>query len=156
RSTVGTMTELNDHLKLLFARTAELYCRGCGRHVDKDDPDAIVARLGEGRRAMVTFDVPVPKSMSKEEIQAELEKQGYTRIHAASKPRVEVIQDRLRLTADNRARLIEALEHALRFGRGRVTVYPLDDERRPGAPWKFSAALHCADCDIAYAEPNQS
>src|SRR5690606_37893231 len=159
RSTVGTMTELNDHLKLLFARTARLYCRGCGRHVDKDDPDAIVERLlaeGEGRRAMVTFEVPVPKSMSKEEIQIELEKQGYTRVHSATKARIEVIQDRLRLEAANRARLTEALEHALRLGRGRVTVYPLDDERRPGQPWKFSAALHCADCDIAYAEPSQS
>ena len=45
RSTVGTMTELNDHLKLLFARAAQLYCRGCGQPVRRDSPDSIVAAL---------------------------------------------------------------------------------------------------------------
>ena len=66
RSTVGTMTELNDHLKLLFARTATLYCRGCGNRVQHDTPDSIYAQLlaqAEGQRVMVTFTVPVPASM---------------------------------------------------------------------------------------------
>src|SRR5512144_2550588 len=45
RSTVGTMTELNDHLKLLFARAAVLYCRGCGRAVKRDNPDSIAEQL---------------------------------------------------------------------------------------------------------------
>ena len=75
RSTVGTMTELNDHLKLLFARTAELYCRGCGKRVRKDTPDGIYAELLArltGGRVIVTFDVPVPKRMSTDEIRAEL------------------------------------------------------------------------------------
>ena len=45
RSTVGTMTELNDHLKLLFARAAHLYCRGCGKRVARDTPDSIFAAL---------------------------------------------------------------------------------------------------------------
>ncbi len=159
RSTVGTMTELNDHLKLLFARTAELYCRGCGKRVRKDTPDGIYAELLArltGGRVIVTFDVPVPKRMSTDEIRAELEKQGYTRIHSADDARVEVIQDRLRVEPANRGRLIEALETALRLGRGRVAVYPLNEAREAEAPLKFSADLHCADCDIAYAEPNQS
>ena len=45
RSTVGTMTELNDHLKLLFARAARLYCHGCGRPVERDTPDGILKQL---------------------------------------------------------------------------------------------------------------
>ena len=45
RSTVGTMTELNDHLKLLFARAAQLFCRGCGQTVRRDTPASIVAAL---------------------------------------------------------------------------------------------------------------
>src|SRR5471030_421355 len=45
RSTVGTMTELNDHVKLLFARAAELYCRGCGAKVARDTPESIYAAL---------------------------------------------------------------------------------------------------------------
>lgn len=47
RSTVGTMTELNDHLKLLFARAAALYCHGCGAPVARDDPEAVLADLYE-------------------------------------------------------------------------------------------------------------
>src|SRR5678815_4573241 len=45
RSTVGTMTELNDHLKLLYSRAARLYCRGCGRPVRRDTPDSIYAAM---------------------------------------------------------------------------------------------------------------
>ncbi len=50
RSTVGTMTELNDHLKLLFARAAELYCRGCGAPVRRDSPDSIADATAAARR----------------------------------------------------------------------------------------------------------
>jgi excinuclease ABC subunit A len=159
RSTVGTMTELNDHLKLLFARAAKLYCRGCGRQVRRDTPDGIFGRLlarAEGRRAIISFAVPVPKAMSEEAVLAELAKQGYTRIHAASADQIEVIQDRVRLEAANRGRIVEALEAALHLGRGHVSVYPLDEAHEPERPWRFSAELHCADCDIAYTEPTQS
>src|SRR5690606_20863161 len=159
RSTVGTMTELNDHLKLLFARTATLYCRGCGNRVQHDTPDSIYAQLlaqAEGQRVMVTFTVPVPASMSLAEIRAELSKQGYTRVHAESDDRIEIVQDRLRLGPDNRGRLIEALETALRLGRGRVCVHLLNSAREVEASWQFSSELHCAACDISYSPPNQS
>ncbi|MFW6293482.1 MAG: hypothetical protein ACOC7V_14330, partial [Spirochaetota bacterium] len=62
RSTVGTMTELNDHLKLLFARAATLYCRGCGRPVRRDSPESIADDLetwvgdADGR-LLITFPV---------------------------------------------------------------------------------------------------
>ena len=156
RSTVGTMTELNDHLKLLFARAARLYCRGCGRQVQRDTPDSIFARLmarAGGRRAMVTFEVVIPNNFSEDEVRNLLERQGYTRVLERRGDRLEVIQDRLRLEDDRRDRLIEALEQALHHGRGRVTVYPLNEDREPEAPWRFSADLHCAECDIHYQEP---
>ncbi len=159
RSTVGTMTELNDHLKLLFARAARLYCRSCGRLVQRDTPDGIYGRLiarAPGRRAIIAFDVAVPPTMSPQTICAELAKQGYTRTHSVTDERIEVIQDRLRIEPENRSRMVEALETALRLGRGRVTVYPLNEAREPEAPWRFSAELHCAQCDIAYTEPSQS
>src|SRR5512145_2282142 len=66
RSTVGTMTELNDHLKLLYARAARLHCRGCGRPVRRDTPDSIVDqldKLGENR-IVITFPVPIPKNFT--------------------------------------------------------------------------------------------
>src|SRR5687767_1228915 len=62
RSTVGTMTELNDHLKLLFARAARLYCKCCGREVRRDTPQSIADELvaQNSTPALITFNVTVP------------------------------------------------------------------------------------------------
>ncbi|HEY2590566.1 MAG TPA: excinuclease ABC subunit UvrA, partial [Steroidobacteraceae bacterium] len=85
RSTVGTMTELNDHLKLLFARGAALYCQCCGRPVRRDTPESIYADLVERAQAAgdprlaLCFPVPVPKSFEEREVRELLAKQGYTR-----------------------------------------------------------------------------
>jgi excinuclease ABC subunit A len=167
RSTVGTMTELNDHLKLLFARAARLFCRGCGREVRRDTPESIWGalrhRTGQDRaesgqppepvRALICFDVPVPESMTPAQLKELLGQQGYIRFLTESDARLEVIQDRLRLDAGNQSRAVEALAAALEHGHGRLRVHPLDAERNPGEPWRFSADLHCPDCDIHYRDP---
>src|SRR5512134_3617326 len=72
RSTVGTMTELNDHLKLLFARAGRLFCQGCGREVRRDTPDSIADELqaraaGAAPRLLVTFAVAVPENFTVDE-----------------------------------------------------------------------------------------
>src|ERR1700716_3972498 len=71
RSTVGTMTELNDHLKLLFARAAKLHCRGCGKPVVQDTPGSIYESLKAkpDQRLVITFPVAIPKNFSEQEIQ---------------------------------------------------------------------------------------
>src|SRR5450759_2415740 len=119
RSTVGTMTELNDHLKLLFARAAQLYCRGCGQKVTRDTPDTIYDALA-GRaqaagdpRLIVTFPVTVPKNFSEKEVLQLLAAQGYTRVHQKHKAVIEIVQDRLRMSSAERVRVIECLEAAL-------------------------------------------
>ena len=135
RSTVGTMTELNDHVKLLYARAAVLYCRNCGREVRRDDAESIYARARararrRRRRRARARDVhgADPANFSGDEIENFLAGQGYTRIHARTKTAVEVVQDRLTFTPENRARLIEA-RSALEVGtarqvrpKGHVTV----------------------------------
>jgi excinuclease ABC subunit A len=174
RSTVGTMTELADHLKLLFARASQLYCRGCSRSVRRDNPDSIYEDLRDRAEAagdprlIVTFPVDIPKNFSEKEILQLLEGQGYTRIHSKSQDRLEVVQDRFRFSGAERARVIEALEAALRVGNGHVAVHPLGEGEAgkgevshsafpvPAKPWKYSTALHCPDCDIHYKEPTQS
>ena len=158
RSTVGTMTELNDHLKLLFARAARLYCHGCGREVQRDTPDGIYEQLmreagSEAPRLVVTFAIEIPHNFTADEIKKILEQQGYTRIHSEHDNIIEVVQDRMRLSEENRGRLVEALEIALDKGHGKVAVYPLGEDREPGQPWKFSSGLHCAHCDIHYRDP---
>jgi excinuclease ABC subunit A len=85
RSTVGTMTELNDHLKLLFARGATLFCQCCGKPVRHDTSETIYADLltrakaaGEPR-LLLCFPVPIPQNFKETEVRDLLEKQGYTR-----------------------------------------------------------------------------
>ncbi|WP_242476837.1 excinuclease ABC subunit UvrA [Halochromatium glycolicum] len=158
RSTVGTLTELNDHLKLLFARAARLFCHGCGREVQRETPERIWATLrqragDEPVRILICFELAVPEGLSTEQLKTLLAQQGYIRFLHEDAGRLEVIQDRLRLAEDNRGRALEGLEAAFEHGRGRLRVYPLDAERQPGPPWSFSRALHCADCEIDYREP---
>ncbi|MCC6535141.1 MAG: excinuclease ABC subunit UvrA [Burkholderiales bacterium] len=163
RSTVGTMTELNDHLKLLFARASALYCRACAAPVRRDSADSIFAELAERAaacgdpRLTITFPVPVPDNFSRAEVLGLLERQGYTRILGGDERALEVVQDRLRMGRAERSRVIDALESALRIGRGRVDVR-VEADAAGSAPalWRFSADLHCAHCDIHYAEPTSS
>src|SRR5712691_10336184 len=159
RSTVGTMTELNDHLKLLFARVGQFFCRGCGEPVRRDTPDCVYERLAARAEAagdprlIVTFPVTVPKNFKEEEVQALLKAQGYDRIHARSGTLLEVIQDRVRMSLAEKARVIEGIEAAFKVGQGKVNVYPLAADGKASAPWRFSSDLHCAECDIHYSEP---
>src|SRR5688572_10637717 len=167
RSTVGTMTELNDHLKLLFSRAAQLYCRDCGAPVRRDSAQSIYAEIDErltaaglrDSRLVVTLPVPVPHNFSETEVLGLLEQQGYTRVFGRSGNGgvvLEMIQDRVRFASAERDRVIEALESALRIGRGRVAIHVLDDSERAARVWRFSSDLHCADCDIHYREPTPS
>jgi len=146
RSTVGTMTELNDHLKLLFARAAQLHCRQCGKPVRRDTPDSIYRQLPADAELLITFPVTVPHNFTETEVRDLLAKQGYRQVEKRD-DRLEVRQDRVANTPRNRSRILESLEAALKAGQGRVAIN--------GA--KFSADLHCADCDIHYrdAAPNQ-
>ena len=160
RSTVGTMTELNDHLKLLFARAARLHCRRCGAAVRRDTPATILRALEQAlpqnARVAVTFPVDVPHNFTRAEVLGLLQQQGYTRefepagTHAN---RVEVLQDRLRFETENRSRLTDALESALRVGRGHVRVHRMAEDASVAQTLHFSQDLHCATCDIHYQDP---
>jgi excinuclease ABC subunit A len=172
RSTVGTMTELNDHLKLLYARAAQLHCAGCGAPVRRDSAETIAHDIVENAaqagdpRLIITFPVTVPSNFSESEVTRHLESQGYTRIHAKRGDTLEIVQDRFRAGRVERARLTEAVEAALRVGQGRINVYCVSEDPAPreGASrepsptivWKFSSDLHCAGCDIHYQAPTPS
>ncbi|MBI1395634.1 MAG: excinuclease ABC subunit A [Betaproteobacteria bacterium] len=175
RSTVGTMTELNDYLKLLFARNARLHCRQCSRPVVRDDVASIAADVTRRAaqagdpRLVVSFPVTIPENFSRDEIRRLLEAQGYSRFLDGREGLFEVIQDRFRLSVAGSERLTDALESALRTGHGRVDVRPVPDSAAVDtgtaanaaapaftadpAPWRYSTDLHCPDCDIDYQDP---
>ncbi|HWS74765.1 MAG TPA: excinuclease ABC subunit A, partial [Quisquiliibacterium sp.] len=169
RSTVGTMTELNDHLKLLFARAAVLHCRCCGRPVRRDTVASVRQAIAERApaagdpRLVLTFPVQVPANYGEEEVRAHLDAQGYSRVHAvepapgaaAAAPGkvLHVIQDRFRLSGVEDSRVSDAVESAMTRGHGHLSVHVLGEDGGESARWRFSTGLHCADCDIAYADP---
>ena len=179
RSSVGTMTELNDHIKLLYAHSAHLFCRQCAAPVRQDTTQSIQQQLAElsqkhhDPRLVLTFPILVPANFSDDEVKAFLEQQGYTRIHREEETtrqindkktkktklevmkRLYVVQDRFRFSKAEPERIVEALEHALNHGQGFVYVYALL-ENSEEVVWPFSQQLHCAQCDISYQKPHAS
>jgi excinuclease ABC subunit A len=178
RSTVGTMTELNDHLKLLYARAAQLYDRQTALPVRHDTADSIYAGL-QARvqaateaagtdapnepRLVLTFPVELPGGTSDEEVTQWLSASGFTKVQAEREvatpagPRkvLDVVADRFRFSHAERARVVEAIEVALKRGSGRMTVYVLPEAGSEAAPelWKFSTGLHCPESDLRYSDP---
>ncbi len=146
RSTVGTMTELNDHLKLLFARAAELYDRQTAARVRHDTPETICAELVArsaargGPRLAVTFPVELPANTSPEDIAQWLAASGFTRVlgerevASPTGPRrvIDVVADRFRIAAVEKVRAVEAIELALKRGGGRVDVQLLPERAEAG------------------------
>ncbi len=174
RSTVGTMTELNDHLKLLFARAGQLFDRDTAQAVRHDSPDSIYAELQlragpADPRLVLTFPVELPANTSSEELAQWLSASGFTKVQAERehatptgvRKLLDVVADRFRLGSAPRARVLEAIELALRRGSGRLAVYVLPEAvaetpADEGAVWKFSTGLHCPESDLRYAEPISS
>ncbi len=175
RSTVGTMTELNDHLKLLFARAGELFDRQTALRVRHDTPETIYAELmartaATDPRLVITFPVELPAGTSADELQQWLAASGFTRVQAEREvatptgPRkmLDVVADRFRVRNVEKARAIEAIEVALKRGTGRMSVYVLPPDAGDGQVgklesdpdiWKFSTGLHCPESDLRYADP---
>src|SRR5690606_33871652 len=137
RSTVGTMTELNDHLKLLFARAGQLFDRQTAQPVRHDSPETIYAELQHlcadagDPRIVLTFPVELPANTSADEVAQWLSASGFTKVQAeraavgatGSVRLLDVVADRFRLGSAEKARVIEAIEVALKRGAGRLNVY---------------------------------
>ena len=178
RSTVGTMTELNDHLKLLFARAAQLFDRKTAQPVRLDNAQTIfediksrVSKLGTDPRLYFTFPVELPSSATPEEIEQWLSASGFTKVQGQREvatptgPRkvLDVVADRLRLGSVEQARVLEAIETAIKRGSGRLNIYVDSAEISANVAaaagsdiWRFSTGLHCPDSDLSYSSPSPS
>ncbi len=164
RSTVGTMTEINDHLKLFYAREARLYCARCGKLVHADTPASVYEALStwsqelSDPRLYILFDVAVPEKMTAEEVSEGLTAQGFTKIYREKTVNgthfLEVIADRFRFSKAEKSRVIEALENAFKFGKGELAVVAQTDEKE--IVRHFSNRLSCPDCGIDYQKPTDA
>ena len=166
RSTVGTMTELHDHFKLLFSKIAVLHCRGCDRLVERDSAQSVFKKLSslpEGSPIVLTFPL-APSSVTWEEVRNGLQRAGFYRLlrdqtlheldqipHAPALGEVlEVVADRFAYRSQNRKRISDSLEQAFHYGKGKLNLFfPQEDWRRE----PFSNHFHCPHCDLFYRDP---
>ena len=166
RSTVGTMTELNDHLKLLWARAAQLFDQDTALPVRHDTAETIYADLQQRAvaamdpRLVFTFPVELPADTTAEQQEQWLSASGFTRVQAerivGERKVLDVVADRLRLAGSERGRVMEAIELAIKRGGGRLTVYVANEAGRSEDQWKYSTGLHCPESDRRYADPQPS
>ncbi|RLA94217.1 MAG: excinuclease ABC subunit A, partial [Deltaproteobacteria bacterium] len=162
RSTVGTMTEITDYGKLLFAKIADLYCYRCGRMVKKDSPLSIwnfLLKRKEGLKFIIAFPFKI-NQYSRKEAESYLSKMGFFRIYLNGEivsldiglkqagKEVQVVMDRLILKKEAKKRIIDSLEGAFRFGGGNISlIFPGQEII------KFSTHFECPYCNITYQKP---
>src|SRR5215469_16907157 len=167
RSTVGTMTEINDYLKLLMPRVARAFCPSCQREITTETAETICDALLKqvrGQAVLITFGVVAPPGTKPDDFFSFLSQQGFLRVflngevvridgRAAIKRLpglVAVIQDRLSASDANRPRLVEGIEQALKYGKGQIMAVALD----PVHEYRFSTGWHCPYCDIDIRQPS--
>ncbi|MFH0945480.1 MAG: excinuclease ABC subunit UvrA [Planctomycetota bacterium] len=164
RSTVGTITEIHDHLRLLFARLGEAHCPKCGRGLVAQTRDQIADRLlGQAKGGTVQVLAPIIRGR-KGEYRKDLEGlrlKGFVRaridgtvrrldeeisLSRYQKHTIEVVVDRLRATAERRGRLAEAVEAAFKLADGVVAALIGEEHAL------FSSRLACPDCELDFPE----
>jgi excinuclease ABC subunit A len=169
RSTVGTITEINDYLKLLMTRAARATCPSCGGAVSPESPESVVSSLLRdlgGRTLLVTFPVATGGELpaGPSGFLGFLQEQGYLRVwingtvHRTDEetslktlpPVVHVLQDRVTVDPGGRNRLTEAVEAAMRLGKGRVDLI----DASSGETFPHSSGWHCALCDVEIRPPS--
>jgi excinuclease ABC subunit A len=171
RSTVGTITEVYDYLRLLFARIGKPHCPKCGKPIARQTPGQIVDRLlelPEGTRFQVLSPVVRERKGEYAELFRQLQAQGYARVRVdgvvyaledvpklkkQEKHSVEVVVDRAVAKASARRRLADSIETALRLSGGLVIAELVDlPEGDPGRERTYSEHLACLDDDLSFEE----
>lgn len=170
RSTVGTITEVYDYLRLLFARAGKPHCPKCGKPITKQTPQNIVDQI-LSLSPETKFQVLAPMIRARKGEFADLFKdllaQGYSRarvdgvtIQLSEPPKlkkqekhtIEVVIDRLTAKPDSKQRLTDSIETALRLANGLVTLEFVDVKEKSERERTYSELLACHDCGLSFQE----
>ena len=166
RSTVGTVTEIYDYLRLLFARVGVPHCPECGRVIERQTTDQVADKVlaaGQGRRAYVLAPVVLGRKGEYTKLFEDLAKEGFSRVRVDGEVRelgsdeikldkkykhsIEVVVDRVVIRENSLGRIAEAVEQATRLADGKVGFYLLPDrddpEAMPGELLEYSLDLAC-------------
>ena len=165
RSTVGTVTEIYDYLRLLFARVGHPHCPRCGKPVNQQSLDQMLDQLlalPERTKLLIMAQAVRGKKGEHKKLLEHIRKEGYTRLRIDGEIRdageeiqleknkkhtIEVVIDRLIIRPDIRPRMAESMEVALKMGQGVAYVQIVDGEQL-----MFSQNFACEDCGISLPE----
>ena len=169
RSTVGTITEVYDYLRLLFARAGRPHCPNCGKAVTRQSPQQIVDQILEFSPT-TKFQVLAPVIRARKgefvELFSDLITQGYSRarvdgevIQLSDAPKlkkqekhtIEVVIDRLTAKVESKTRLTDSIETALRLASG-IVVLDFVDAKGADKERTYSEHLACHDCELSFEE----
>ncbi len=167
RSTVGTVTEIYDYLRLLFARIGIPHCPECGREIERQTTDQVadkILEVGEGRRAFMLAPVVQGRKGEFTKLLDDLRAEGFSRVRIDGDVRsldetieldkkfkhtIEVVVDRIVIRDTSLGRIAEAVEQATKLAHGNVSVYLLPDRDAPegaeGDLYTYSLALACPE-----------
>ena len=169
RSTVGTVTEIYDYLRLLYARVGVPHCPVCGKAIKSQTTDVIIDKiltLPEGERFMVLAPVVRGQKGMHEKVFADAKKSGYVRVRVDGslyelseeikldknkKHSIEVVVDRLVMRADIRSRLSDSVESALSLAEGHLIIATVPREGE-GEEYEFSQNYACEEHGISFGE----
>lgn len=170
RSTVGTVTEIYDYLRLLFARIGKPHCYQCGRPIDQQTAQQIIDQileLGEGTKIQILSPIARGRKGEYKKIFEELRKEGFARVRVngaikdlsddeisldkKKKHSIEIVVDRIVVRKDIKNRIADAVETALRRANGLVLVDIVDGGKgEVTSPLLFSEHFACPDCGVSY------
>ena len=167
RSTVGTVTEIYDYLRLLYARIGVPHCPECGREIERQTTDQVADKIleaGDGRRAFVLAPVVQGRKGEFAKLLDDLRREGFSRVRIDGEVRslddpidldkkfkhtIEVVVDRIVIRESSLGRIAEAVEQATKLAHGNVGVYLLPDRDAPegteGDVLSYSLALACPE-----------
>lgn len=166
RSTVGTVTEIHDYLRLLFARAGVPHCTVCGKPIERQTVDQIIEKImqyGEGTRIGILSPIIRAKKGEHKKLFSDLSKLGYARVRVDGefymladeinleknkKHTIEVMIDRIKLKPDSERRLADSLETAITQSGGLVIVMNMDNDTEE----LFSENYACPDCGVSIEE----
>ncbi|MEE8503455.1 MAG: ABC-ATPase UvrA, partial [candidate division NC10 bacterium] len=167
RSTVATVTEIYDYLRLLFARVGKPTCYKCGKPIASQTVQQIVDQIltfPDETRIQILGPLIRGRKGEYRHVFGQMRREGFARVRVDGRLReleeeitldknkkhtIEVVVDRLVIRPDIRRRLTDSLETTLRLGEGIVTVNVLGDKEKDHT---FSERLACIDCGVSYPE----
>ncbi|MGZ3516765.1 MAG: excinuclease ABC subunit UvrA [Vulcanimicrobiaceae bacterium] len=170
RSTVGTVTEIYDYLRLLYARIGIPHCYNCGREISSQSSEQIVdsiMELPEGSRVQILAPLVRGRKGEYAKLFEEVGKEGFSRVRVDGEQKelrekivldkkrkhtIEVVVDRLVLKPDIRKRLTDSVETTLKLSTGIVTILVEDPQTKQSRELTFSEAFACVYCGLSFEE----